>query len=134
MTGRTITEKPSGRPDSGVTLPQDPIPMETLRSALARAVARHEVPDEVISKVAERLSSIKLRIRGLDVCTHGICIDYFAGDIRWAERLMDILRLERSYVYEINVLTHGTPVPDIYHIRVEQQFEELAPYTAAIGH
>jgi hypothetical protein len=129
-----MTEKPGGRPDSGISLPQDPIPAATLRSALALAVARHEVPDEVISKVAERLSSIKLRIRGLDVCTHGICIDYFASDVGWMEKLTDLLRLERSYVYEINVLTHGTPVPDIYHIRVEQQFEELAPYTAGIGH
>jgi hypothetical protein len=126
--------KPGGTAELEVGLPQDPIPMRELQAALARAVAKYEVPDPVIAKIAERLSGVDLRIRGLDVCSHGICIDYFTTDDRWLERLSQLLTIEDSSPYQVTVLINGIPKPDLFHVRVEQQFGALAKYVGSVGH
>ena len=126
--------KPGGTAEMEVGLPQDPIPMKALHTALARAVAAYKVPDAVITRVAERLAGLDIRIRGLDICAYGICIDYFTTDDRWLEKLAQFLKIERSGPHRIEVLVNGIPDPDIFHVRVEQQFEELGQYVAAAGH
>lgn len=96
-----------------------------IRMALARAVASRKVPDDAIAAVADRLARHKLPIRGIDICAYGICIDYFFTDDRWSRVLPEILKLKGSHVHSITVFPWGIPVPDLFRVRVEQQFEEL---------
>lgn len=98
-----------------------------LRMALARAVASRKVSDAAITAVAERLAKAKLPIRGIDICAYGICIDYFFTDERWAKILPDLVNMKGGRAHSITVFPWGIPRPDLFRVRVEHQFEELAP-------
>lgn len=104
---------------------------DELRMALARAVATRKIPDAAIASVADRLAATKLPIRGIDICAYGICIDYFFTDDRWSRVLPEILKAKGSHVHSITVFPWGIPWPDLFRVRVEQQFEELA--SAGVG-
>ena len=97
-----------------------------IRVALARAVATRKVSDAVVASVADRLAATKLPIRGIDVCAYGICIDYFFTDDRWAKVLPEMLKAKGSHVHSITVFPWGIPWPDLFRVRVEQEFDELA--------
>lgn len=99
---------------------------EDIRVALARAVASRRIPDAAISAVAERLAATKLPIRGIDVCAFGICIDYFFNDDRWQKALPEMLNLKGSRVHQITMFPWGIPWPDLFRVRVEHDFAELA--------
>lgn len=101
---------------------------EDVRLALARAVATRKVPNEVIATVAKRLSESKFSIRGIDVCAYGICLDYFFDRDEWWQVLPDIMKLEGARVHTITVFPWGIPWPDIFRVRVEQEFDELAAF------
>lgn len=96
-----------------------------VRIALARAVASRQVPDKAINAVAKRLIATKLPIRRIDICTYGICIDYFFTDDRWATAVKDLVKVGGADIRQITVFPWGIPFPDIFRVRVEQQFEEL---------
>lgn len=99
-----------------------------LRMALARAVAARKVPDEAISSVAKILATSKYKIRGIDVCIYGICIDYFFDTGDWYRALPELLRGKDARVHGVEVFPWGIPWPDIYRVRVQQEFDDLAPY------
>ena len=96
-----------------------------LRLAIARAVASRKITDDAISAVAKKLSAIKHPIRGIDVCTHGICIDYFFSGDEWLKALPELVRAKDSRVYGVEIFPWGIPFPDIYRVRVQQDFQEL---------
>jgi hypothetical protein len=121
-TGRVET-RPSAPAGAGNLPMADP---EEIRLELARAVATRRVADDAVAALAKRLAATKLQIRGIDVCTHGICIDYIFNDDRWAKVLPEIIRLKGSRVHTLTVFPWGIPVPDIFRVRVEQDFDELA--------
>jgi hypothetical protein len=129
-----MTRSAGGTAELEVGLPSDPVPMKVLHTALARAVASYKVSDQVIKGVAEKLAGLDVRIRGLDICAYGICIDFFTTDDRWPEKLSQFLRIERSYPHRIEVLVNGIPYPDLFHVRVEQHFEELGRLAGMPGH
>jgi len=106
--------------DSTTASPDD------VRLALARAVASRKLPDESIAVVAKRLSATKLPIRGIDICTHGICVDYVFHDDRWAQAIKDIVGMKGTGIHSITVFPWGIPVPDIFRVRVEASFDGLA--------
>jgi hypothetical protein len=99
---------------------------EEIRVALARAVATRQVPDQAIASVAKRLAAAKLSVRGIDICAYGICIDYFFTDDRWTRVLPDLIKAKGTRVHNITVFPWGIPVPDLYRVRVEQEFDEFA--------
>ena len=105
-----------------------------IRVALARAIASRQVPDKAINAVAQRLAATKLPIRRIDICTYGICIDYFFTDDRWAKVLPELVRANGADIRQITVFPWGIPFPDIFRVRVEQQFEELAALAEGPGH
>jgi hypothetical protein len=97
-----------------------------LRLALARAVASRRIPEEAITLVAKQLAQSKYKIRGIDVCALGICIDYFFDTDKWWQALPDLIRGKDSRVVGIEVFPWGIPVPDIYRVRVQQDFDAFA--------
>jgi hypothetical protein len=99
---------------------------EEIRVELARAVASRRVPDDAVAALSKRLAAAKLPIRGIDVCTYGICIDYFFNDDRWAKFLPEIINLKGARVHSLTVFPWGIPVLDLFRVRVEQEFDELA--------
>jgi hypothetical protein len=119
-TGRMESKtSPQNGPNAQMSDPQQ------IRLELARAVAGRRVADEAVAALAKRLAASKLPIRAIDVCTYGICIDYFFNDDRWMKVLPDILKLRGSRVRTLTVFPWGIPDPDIFRVRVEQDFDEL---------
>lgn len=99
-----------------------------LRMALARAVAGRKVPDDAIASVAKKLAASKYKIRAIDTCIYGICIDYFFDTDQWYRALPELARGRDARVHGIEVFPWGIPWPDIYRVRVQQEFDELAAY------
>lgn len=99
---------------------------DAIRKALALAVARRDVPDELVDSIADRLAkgSAAEGIRRLDVCTYGICVDYFVGPDRWRDVLNELIN-ERT-IRRIETFPWGIIDPDLIQIRVEHQVDELA--------
>lgn len=100
-----------------------------LRLALARAVAARKIPDDAITAVAKKLSASKYPIRGIDVCIYGICIDYFFDSDQFVKALPELVRVKDARVYGIEAFPWGIPWPDIYRVRVQQEFNEIAAQT-----
>ena len=104
-----------------------------IRIALAHAIASRQVSDKSINAVAKRLAATKLPIRRIDICPYGICIDYFFNDDRWAKALGDLVKVNGADIRQITVFPWGIPTPDIFRVRVEQQFDELANVAGGPG-
>jgi hypothetical protein len=106
-----------------------------LRLALARAVAGRKVSDDAIAAVAKKLSASKHRIRGIDNCVYGICIDYFFDGDDWLKSFPELVRSKDGRVYGVEVFPWGIPFPDIYRVRVQQDFPELGggPVSRQVG-
>jgi hypothetical protein len=108
--------------------------VQALRLALAKAVASRKVSDEAISSVAKRLAASKYKIRGIDHCIYGICIDYIFDDEQWYHALPELVRVEKARARGIDILIWGIPWPEIFRVRVGQEFEELpAPNPEQLG-
>jgi hypothetical protein len=118
--GQRVTEGTAGLADTRTTDVAD------LRLALARAVAGRKISDDAISAVAKKLAASKQKIRGIDNCVYGICIDYFfdsADD--WTKLVPELVRSKDARLHGIEVFPWGIPFPDIYRVRVQQDFPEL---------
>ena len=126
----SLASKPG---DGGIMLPQDPIPLRELRGAVARALASRKAPDQVVNQIAEILGTGKLRPRDINVCTHGICIDYVAGGTLPSTLLQDIFRVGAGRVHKLEIFPWGIPFPDVFHVRVEQEIEGLGGIAAGPG-
>lgn len=100
-----------------------------VQAALGRAVARREIPDKVIDSVVSRLSEIHARtpIRWIDVCVYGICIDHYVEPAQLPDVLTDIIKT-RVPIRKLELFPWGIFDPDIYQVRVEHRFDELAPF------
>jgi len=96
-----------------------------VRLALAKAVANRKVSDDAISSVAKRLAASKYKIRGIDVCIYGICIDYIFDNDQWHQALPELVRIEKGRARGIDILIWGIPWPEIFRVRVGHEFEEL---------
>lgn len=120
--GETLTESTAQLADMRTNEQGD------LRMALARAVAGRKVPDDAIAAVAKKLASSKYKVRAIDTCIYGICIDYFFDTDQWYRALPDLARGRDARVHGIEVFPWGIPWPDIYRVRVQQEFDELAPF------
>ena len=100
-----------------------------LRMALARAVAGRKIPDDAIASVAKKLSASKYKIRAIDTCIYGICIDYFFDTDQWFRAVPELVRGKDARVYSLEAFPWGIPWPDIYRVRVMQEFDEFAAHS-----
>jgi len=101
--------------------------VDQLRLAAARAVAAHEVPDDILEDVGRQLAQLPTvdLIRGIDVCTHGICIDYFVDPGDWREIFLRIID-GPIRIRHIDWFPWGIIRDDLIQMRVEYQFDRLA--------
>jgi len=102
-------------------------PVDELRLAAARTIAAHEVPDEVLERVGQQLAELPTAdlIRRIDVCTHGICVDYFTDPGDWREVLLKIID-GPTRIRRLDWFPWGIIRDDLIQMRVEYQFDELA--------
>ena len=97
--------------------------------ALARKVAHLDVPEDIIEKTVKRLAVSKEKIRGVDICTHGICLDYFIEkDNPWAS-IADVVSLDESVIKGVTIFPWGIINPEILHVQVQHEIPELAKFT-----
>jgi len=107
-----------------------------LRLALARAVADRNVDAQAIDQVVARLGKFDHKIRGVNPCIYGICLDFFLE----RPELDDLLNkaLEVGRVHGLRVFPWGIPWPDIFRVELETQFEEIPDAVASraltLGH
>lgn len=88
-----------------------------VRLALAKAVAHRDVDARTIGSIAKKLN-YGHRIRGIDPCIYGICLDFVVDRLD----LDDIIRgaVDAGRIGEIRVFPWGIPWPDVFHVRIEQ--------------
>ncbi|CAA6799936.1 MAG: Unknown protein [uncultured Sulfurovum sp.] len=99
-----------------------------LAVALARKVAHLEVPDEVVERAVAKMAVGKEKIRGVDICTHGICLDYIIeGDTPW-KILESVVTLDGIPTRGVKVFPMGIIDPDFLHVQVQHEIPELAGY------
>lgn len=97
-----------------------------LRIAVARAVASHQVDDRLLQGVAKKLNELPNvdLVRGINVCTHGICVDYFLEPPKWRDVLVSLLegplRVRRFEYFPWGIIRD-----DLLQLRVEYQVDEL---------
>lgn len=102
-------------------------PETALRLAAARAVAGHAVPDEVLASVSKRLSALPIAdaIRRLDICTYGICVDYFVEPERWRDFLGELFDTDLR-IRKLDSFPWGIIRDDLLQVRVQYEMDELA--------
>ncbi len=91
-----------------------------LKKALAVRLARREIPDAVISKVADRVAKNGLKVGGVDFCPYGICIDYFTDR---QISIDEFLSNEKFRV--VRLFPYGILVDDLFRVQVEMKVPEL---------
>ena len=96
-----------------------------VHTALARAIAERKVDVNAIEAVAKRIAAVKQQIRGIDVCERGICIDFFIDGDDWQKALPGLIDIRGGRFRGIEIFPWGIINPDILHIRVTQEFEEM---------
>ncbi len=94
-----------------------------VRSALARAIAERQVPDDVVDLAAKQIANYKHPIRGIDVCTVGICIDYIVEAKDWESVLPDIISIPNGKLEKIEVFPWGIVQPDLFQVKVSQDLD-----------
>jgi hypothetical protein len=96
-----------------------------VRTALARCVAEYKISDEVIDLAAKQLATAKHPIRGIDVCTYGICLDYFLDGEEWWKTLPELIAIEGGQVKGVEIFPWGILNPDLLHVRVTQSMDAI---------
>lgn len=95
--------------------------------ALAKKVSQLDIPTELIEKTVSRLAENKEMIRDINVCTHGICLDYFIqSDKPWGS--IENIVATNTGIKQLRIFPWGIPNPDIFHVEVELDVPELKQY------
>jgi hypothetical protein len=103
-----------------------------MRVVLARAVAGREIDSGAVDALAERLEAFEYRVRGLNPCIYGICLDFFVERPVIDDLIEKSLQLGR--VRELKLFPWGIPWPDLFHVQIEQQFEGIPDVGLPVGH
>ena len=99
----------------------------SVRTALARAIADRDVPDDIVKQVSDHLLTLgePSPVRKFDICTHGLCVDYLVDHARWPQLVRDVLDLGLP-IRGIHGFPWGILEDELLHVSVEVDLEELA--------
>lgn len=101
----------------------EPTSTKELQKALAGRLARYEIKDKDIKKIAHRVAKNGLKIGHVDFCPYGICIDYFC------ERKISIDEfIEDEKFRVVKLFPYGILVDDLFRIQVQMQIPELSEH------
>lgn len=93
-----------------------------VRKALALSAAKYRISDDAVASAAKVISQSKHKIRGIDVCERGICLDYIVDDEIW-EVMPELAALDGARLRDIDVFPWGIIDPDIFRISVTHEVE-----------
>lgn len=85
--------------------------------SLAKYLAGHNFKAGALDKLAQGVVDSKMEPLGVDVCTHGICLDYVI-DRKNLGDLIDTLK-DRDGIAGIKVFPWGIVNPDRFRVTVE---------------
>jgi len=91
-----------------------------VQKSIAKRLARHDVPDDVVEKIAQRVARNGLKVAYVDFCPYGICIDYFSENKFSVDEF-----LANDRFRAVKLFPYGILVDDLFQIRVEMQVPEL---------
>lgn len=94
----------------------------SIQKALVRAVGSRNVSDDAVLSLAKDISSIRQKIRGINVCERGICIDYFIDANDWWSTLPELVTVGDGRVRRIEIFPWGIIEPDLFQVRIEHDF------------
>jgi|SRR5207248_2786796 len=94
--------------------------VKTLSQRLSKRLATFNLGDEVINRVAAAVMIDGISLKRFDVCTYGICVDYFTDRI---PRLDDFF--SRGNIAHVEVFPYGIINLDHFHVRVGFAIDEL---------
>ena len=98
---------------------------EDVRTALARAIAEYDVPDDVIDLTAKQLAQANHKLHGINVCEVGICCDFIIDGKDWWVTLPELATIEHGRLRHIEIFPWGIINPDILHVSIGQEFDSL---------
>lgn len=90
-----------------------------LSERLSTRLANFKLKDDVVKRLAGGVLVDGLEIKRFDVCSYGICIDYFGK----APKLDGILG--KKDIAHLEVFPYGILNPDYFHVRVGYRVDEL---------
>ncbi len=97
-----------------------------VQKALAGRLARYEIKNDVLKKVAHRVAKNGLKIGHIDVCPYGICIDYFC------ERRFSLDEFMADEKYRVvKLFPYGILVDDLFRVQVQMKVPELEKHGIA---
>lgn len=91
-----------------------------LSERLSKRLANFKLSNDVISKLAERVTIDGLSIGRFNPCIYGICIDYFTNKVPSLDGI-----LGRGGISMVEVFPYGIINPDRFHLRVGFNVDEL---------
>ena len=98
--------------------------LKSVRMGLAKALAAHKIEDRVIDEAARNIAALPERIRRIDVCQFGICIDFFLDGKDWGRTLNGLV--EGRAWRKLDVFPYGIPFDDMVHVRLGQALEGMS--------
>jgi hypothetical protein len=91
-----------------------------LSKTIASKLASYKIDERTLNDVAKRILKEKLKIKRIDLCPYGICIDYFTDERPPFDKLF-----ERDRVRSLHVFPYGIPFDDLFHLKLELEIPEL---------
>jgi hypothetical protein len=98
----------------------EPTTAAQMQKALAARLARSEIPDAVVTRIAKRIAAAGLKVSRIDFCPYGICIDYF-----WDKRILVDKLIANERFRAVKLFPYGILVDDLWHVHAEMAVPEL---------
>ena len=91
-----------------------------LSDRLSKRLANFKLPNDVVSKLADRITIDGLSIGRFNPCIYGICIDYFTNKLPSVEGI-----LNKGGISRVDVFPYGIINPEWFHVQVGFSVDEL---------
>ncbi|HEB63409.1 MAG TPA: hypothetical protein ENJ07_02895 [Gammaproteobacteria bacterium] len=91
-----------------------------LSQRLSKRLANFKLKDDVISKITDRILIDGLELKKFDICTYGICIDYYTDKVPKLDGI-----LAKVDVAQVEIFPYGIIDWDRFQVRVGFTVDEL---------
>jgi hypothetical protein len=101
-------------------MPPTPLTSKLLAKSLSKRLANYKISDDIIAKLADRVTIEGLEIRKFNPCIYGICIDYFTDKLPRTDSFFT-----RTDISRFEVFPYGIIDWDYFHVQVAYHIDEL---------